>query len=151
MNRGERGRNVFTVQDEGEMRNALGKIFDKSSRDYDYIALVQEYIEPVLEYRVAVAAGKPVFAYARNVFEPMTGGRLSRFQDACGILVKKLGISWGALDFIESKDGRLFFLEANTKPMYEGFIAKNGEALIKELYKTALSSMLGGKHFTKVS
>jgi hypothetical protein len=40
MNQGERGRNVYIARDEAEARNALAKIFDKGSRDYDYIALV---------------------------------------------------------------------------------------------------------------
>lgn len=138
MNKGERGRNVFFAENEADFRKCFERIFEKGSLYYDYIALVQEYVEPGLEYRVALSAGAPIFAYARGNFDRLDRASAPRLFSESEKILESLPISWGSLDFIESKGGELYFLEANTRPSYEGFIAKNGDALIQELYAHAL-------------
>ncbi|MBI5134365.1 MAG: hypothetical protein HZA81_03200 [Candidatus Taylorbacteria bacterium] len=148
MNKGERGHNVFFAENETDFRKCFERIFDKGSRYYDYIALVQEYVEPKFEYRVALAAGAPVFAYARGEFDRLDRASASRLFSASDKILESLPVSWGSLDFIESKGGDLYFLEANTRPSYEGFIAKNGDASIQELYSLSLDD---AKHAPKRS
>ncbi|MFM6350053.1 MAG: alpha-L-glutamate ligase, partial [Dolichospermum sp.] len=50
-NRGSGGNNVFKCTDLLEVCNALEHIFNVNSKNYDYVALVQEPIHIVKEYR----------------------------------------------------------------------------------------------------
>lgn len=145
MNRGRAGRHVFLAKDEAGFRDSLGKVFDKASRHYDYIALVQEHVEPRAEYRVAVSGGRPTLAYGRDSFGFVDAPIASDLFETCGQILAEIPVSWGSLDFIESTDGSLYFLEANTQPSHEGFIQKNGGGAIRDLYALALRQFLDGE------
>ncbi len=138
MNQGERGINVFIVQNDEESKAAFEMIFDKSSKNYDFIALVQEYIDPKREFRAVIASKKVALAYDRESKEIVSGKLYSDIQGICAEALTLLPLSWGSIDILESKDGKLFFLEANTRPGFDGFVSVHGEALVKEFYKSAL-------------
>ncbi len=138
MNSGEQGKNVFIVHDETESRAALERIFEKSSRNYDYMALIQEYIEPKRELRAAIAGGKFVFAYDRESKELIENELEEKLESLSKTVLEHLDLSWGALDFIEDGVGDIYLLEANTKPNFEGFISYDKKDTLKGLYKIAL-------------
>jgi len=138
MNQGERGINVFLARNDIETTNALCTIFEKNSRRYDYIALVQEYIEPQREIRVIVSNSRVAFAYDRETLSIVSGETFSNLEVLCAPILGTLALSWGAIDFIESKDGEFYFIEANTKPSFEKFISVHGDSLIQKIYTDAL-------------
>jgi len=141
MNRGERAKNVYFVESDEECRNALRTIFDKRSADYDFMALMQEYIEPERELRVAISAGKPIFAYDRRTFKVVDEATAAQLFEPAVEAGRILRISWGAVDFIESKSGGFYFIEANSRPSYEGFIRANGDDRICDLFRRALADI----------
>ncbi len=53
-------------------------------------------------------------------------------------ILKTVSLSWCAIDFIESVTGDICFLEANTRPGFEGFIARHSDALFVDAYKRGL-------------
>jgi glutathione synthase/RimK-type ligase-like ATP-grasp enzyme len=138
MNQGERANNTFIVKNETETTEALRCIFDKSARYYDYIALVQEYIRPKRELRVAVAAGRPQFVFDRASKSILHGALGKKAAELSELIIKEISISWAAIDFIESDSGEVYFLEANTRHNFEDFMQVNGLAEVKNLYIQAI-------------
>lgn len=138
MNSGEQGKNVFIVRNESESRAALEIIFEKRSRNYDYMALVQEYIEPKRELRAAIAGGRFVFAYDRESKQLIEHELEEKLESLSKTVLDHIDLSWGALDFIEDGVGDIYLLEANTKPSFEGFISYEHKDRLKNLYKIAL-------------
>jgi glutathione synthase/RimK-type ligase-like ATP-grasp enzyme len=142
MNSGERGDNVYFVSNKEEAQSALASIFDKNSSHYDYLALIQEYIKPVREIRVVVAEHSVAFAYDRSSAELLSSDAFEKVVNLSEKVLQRLTITWGALDFIESESGELFFLEVNTRPGFNTFIEKNGNRLLVDLYKASLRKFL---------
>ena len=50
-NRGATGKNVFLCQKEENMADYVNRIFNINNKNYDYVALAQEYIKIDCEYR----------------------------------------------------------------------------------------------------
>ncbi|MDE1874972.1 MAG: hypothetical protein KGI79_02745 [Patescibacteria group bacterium] len=144
MNSGARSLNVYFIENENECRRALKTIFDKRLRGYDYIALVQEFIDARKEWRVAISAGEPTLAYAKGTFEIAPADLSRDLSRIASVVVRALGMSWGAVDVLESVGGELYFLEANTRPGYAGFVSAHGYGPIRDLYKKALKRELQG-------
>lgn len=142
MNAGERGIHVFLVSDEKEKDIALSHIFNKESRHYDYIALIQEYIKPLSEIRVIIAAGEVSCIYDRDTQEVVLGDGAARIESYARVIIKTLGLSWGALDFIQDESGKFYFLEANTKPSFEKMVQKNGGRLLLDAYIKAITHVM---------
>lgn len=139
MNAGDAGRNVYKVDNESEAKAGIRAIFNKDSKDYDFIALVQEYIEPVREIRVVVAAGSTAFIYDRKNTDILSGKVADEVAALSKRILETMSFSWCALDFIESKSGALYFIEANTRPGFEGFITHHGDRHLVDAYKRGLS------------
>ncbi|HEY0907830.1 MAG TPA: hypothetical protein VGE35_00615 [Candidatus Paceibacterota bacterium] len=142
MNAGDAGRNVYKVDTEVEARDGIAAIFNKASKNYDFIALVQEYIKPVREIRAVIVNGKFSFAYDRKGADMLSGEVADEVSRLSKIILGTVSLSWCALDFIESESGELYFLEANTRPGFEGFLARHGDRLLVDAYKDALKSFL---------
>lgn len=142
MNHGEQGRNVFLVTSQIEMEYALHEIFDQKSRYYDYIALVQEYIQPQREVRVLISGGEAMFVYERDSKREVLGADKTTLQNLTSSILEKIPLSWGACDFIQSRDGQWYFLEINTRPKFgEDTVVLHKRAL-QNLYKRALQNIL---------
>jgi glutathione synthase/RimK-type ligase-like ATP-grasp enzyme len=142
MNQGERGANVYIAENDTEALQALEIIFDKKSKHYDYISLVQEYIKPKHEYRAISVYGSIALIYDRESKKIAQSTKSEHMREMALIVQKELGFNWGAVDFLESEDGKLYFLEANTKPEFEGLIEENGVDQVRELYKIAVKKFL---------
>ena len=145
MNHGERGKNVFIARDDNETVLALDSIFDPASKEYDYIALIQEFIEPAREIRIVVVNGGCALAYYREKFESVSPDEFSLLSSFSRPILDTIDLSWGAIDVIQSRNGTYYFIEVNTKPSFEGLIAARGIALAKGFYIQALSAFLHDK------
>ncbi len=139
MNSGDAGRNVYKVDTEAEARAGIAAIFNRNSKNYDFIALVQEYIKPAREIRVLVAGGDVAFAYDRKSTDIVSGKVADELTGYSKKILETMSFPWCALDFIESESGKLYFLEANTRPGFEGFVARHGDRLLVDAYKKGLS------------
>ncbi|HEU5114766.1 MAG TPA: hypothetical protein VFT82_03300 [Candidatus Paceibacterota bacterium] len=151
MNRGEAGSHVYFVENDDETVCAFAAIFDKKGRNYDFMALVQEHIAVAHEWRVAVAVKVPVFAYAKGTFDIAGDNLYARLSPIATAAIEATGLVWGAIDIIESKEGDLYFLEANSRPSYAGFIGKHGTEKITALYERSLRSAALSKNKMKGS
>lgn len=145
MNAGDTGRNVYRVDTEIEMRAAIAAIFNKGSKDYDFIALIQEYIPRTREIRVVIADRDVMYMYDRNTGDFIEGPAVQEITDMAKIILGRIDLSWCALDFIESNTGAFYFIEANTRPGFDSLIAKHGERPLIEAYKKGLTAFLKQK------
>jgi glutathione synthase/RimK-type ligase-like ATP-grasp enzyme len=141
MNRGEKGKNVYLVSNETEARSACEHIFNRELKDSDYIVLVQEYIKPVREIRAVISGGAISFVYDRDAVLVVPEETLGKISALSKTILETINLSWGALDFIESESGELYFLEANTHPSFEAFISTHGNRRLIDAYKHALSTL----------
>jgi glutathione synthase/RimK-type ligase-like ATP-grasp enzyme len=66
-NRGSGGNNVFKCANLTEIRNALDRIFNVNSKNYDYVALVQEPINIVKEYRSVCLNQEQIVLYEKDI------------------------------------------------------------------------------------
>ncbi|HAP62269.1 MAG TPA: hypothetical protein DCR93_23145 [Cytophagales bacterium] len=64
-NRGALASQVHWVQDAPEAGEALRQIFNQQSKEYDYVALAQEFIPTSREFRVVCFRGQLLLAYER--------------------------------------------------------------------------------------
>jgi glutathione synthase/RimK-type ligase-like ATP-grasp enzyme len=76
-NRGSGGNNVFLCESREQIQAALENIFNVNSKDYDYVALAQEYIEIEHEYRAVFCKEKLVLLYEKDKSEAEFAGNLS--------------------------------------------------------------------------
>jgi len=76
-NRGAGGNNVFLCETREQIKAALEIIFNVNSKDYDYVALAQEYIEIAHEYRAVFCKEKLVLLYEKDKSQAKFAGNLS--------------------------------------------------------------------------
>ncbi len=144
-NTGTRGINVFLCQNSSEAENALSTIFKKDSLEYDYGALVQEYIRPVAEYRAVRFFGKTVFLYrTKSLWSSPTkkpGEMPAReaFEALLAPVQALLPLAFFGADVIEDANGKLWLLELNTRPGFANFIRENGTEPVISLYEKMLT------------
>ena len=76
-NRGSGGNNVFLCASREQIKAALENISNVNSKDYDYVALAQEYIEIEHEYRAVFCKEKLVLLYEKDKSQAEFAGNLS--------------------------------------------------------------------------
>lgn len=139
MNSGERRRNLHFCSNKKSLENAIQCIFNKNSRDYDYIALVQEMISYRKEYRVIVLNGKIELVYEKKSFKENNDLQLQdRLQSFINPMFSTLDFEYGGLDIAELDDGSFVLFEANTASRFAPYIKKNGYEKIVSIYKKIL-------------
>lgn len=160
-NRGSWGTNVFKVIDRRGLEKSLLDVFNMNSADFDYVCLVQEYIDIKEEFRAIFLQGKHMFCYKKVINKATFDGNLSplhwkgayaeivtdrtflaRLEQFCLPMFKKLNIPFCGLDIALDKQGRLYLIEANSSPGFEHIIENGGEAQVIDLYKSMLAAMI---------
>ena len=160
MNTGSLGRNVFLAGDEQGAEAALEAIFNKDSRDYDYVALAQEYVPHVREYRVIILKGEVVLLYEKDASEGVFTGNLSplhhdrsvarhisdvheieRFASLAHDIYSTLGVAYAGLDVVERSSGELVLIEVNAHPGFTFFVRDNGEEPLIAMYEKLLKEL----------
>lgn len=161
--RGYMGSNVFLCKNQEETKEAIAKIFDRGSYDYDYVALAQEYIKPRYEYRVIALMGEVELVYLKDTSEAEFVGNLSplHYENAKAVQIidkeklaqiqqfiepicETLDLPYGGIDLIEDEEGKLWLVEINSHPQYGIFIRDNGQELVVNLYQKILDLLASG-------
>ncbi|MCA6610890.1 MAG: alpha-L-glutamate ligase [Pseudanabaena sp. M158S2SP1A06QC] len=156
-NRGSGGNNVFKCTDLLEVRNALDHIFNINSKNYDYVALVQEPIHIIKEYRSVCLNHEQIVLYEKDISQAKFTGNLSplhwegaiakqiddvHVMQAINQLIKpifqKMAIAYVGLDIAFDNQGNYWLIEANSHPNFDIFIRDNGEEAIVQLFQKIL-------------
>jgi len=156
-NRGSGGSNVFRCLDSQQMRKALEYIFNINSKSYDYIALAQESINIVKEYRCVCLNGEQVILYDKDFSQAKFTGNLSplhwegaiakqvkdsQVSEAISKFIKpifqKMAIAYVGLDVALDDQGSYWLIEANSHPNFDIFIRDNGEDEIVKFFQKIL-------------
>jgi D-alanine-D-alanine ligase-like ATP-grasp enzyme len=157
-NRGSGGNNVFKCFDLLQIRNALDHIFNVNSKSYDYIALAQESINIVKEYRCVCLGKERVILYDKDFSQAEFTGNLSPLHWAGAIarqvsdrqiigaidqfiqpiFQKMPAITYVGLDVAVDDKGDYWLIEANSHPNFDIFIRDNGEEAIINLFQMIL-------------
>ena len=159
-NKGAGGLGVFKCTSKDECLFAIKHVFDKTSKDYDYVVLGQEYIPIVKEYRVVVFKNEIVFAYLKDVEGATFVGNLSplHWEGSRAVLVEdtislesfnvflkpvfsELPIGYAGFDLAEDSAGKLWLLEINSKPSYDYYVRDNRADKLLLLYEKMLESL----------
>lgn len=64
-NTGSAGNNVFLCQDIDQVKSSLDIIFNVNSKEYDYVAIAQEQIDILREYRVIIFKNEILLVYEK--------------------------------------------------------------------------------------
>ncbi len=142
MNTGERGQNVFLTHSHDESRLALSYIYDKQSKYYDSVALIQQYITLGTELRVFVVCGEIICVYERLSARGIDRDSNQRIYTLAQKIIPHIPGLWYALDFIESTEGDIYFLEVNTRPFFATYCAVHGEDMLVGAYTKAFRMQL---------
>jgi glutathione synthase/RimK-type ligase-like ATP-grasp enzyme len=157
-NRGSGGNNVFKCADLLEIRNDLERIFNVNSKNYDYVALVQEPINIVKEYRSVCLNQEQIVVYEKDISQAEFIGNLSplHWEGAIAkqvddlqtmtaiaefikpIFEKMPTIAYVGLDVALDDHGIYWLIEANSHPNFDIFIRDNGESAIVGLFQKIL-------------
>lgn len=153
-NRGSLGIHVYLCSDKATALSSLESIFNPASKDYDYVALAQQFVPTQEEYRLVCAYSEPVLAYRR-------GNAASEFnhqyweQGEEAVLIKditlidelyqfvkpvfsKFNIEFVGFDIIRATNGQLYLLELNSVPQFNHIIENHGIDCIVEVYEKTL-------------
>ena len=169
-NSGSQGMNVFKFENKNDVLKALETIFNQASKEYDYVALAQEYLEIENEYRVTVLNNKIELIYVKDNSDATFNGNLSplhwdgaiaKLVDDTVLLdrIKKfiqpifstLDLEYGGLDIVVDSDGVMWLLEANTNPAYNHLVEHTNQDVLVELYEKILTYIQTGKQFRHTS
>ncbi len=157
-NKGGLGVNVFMCQNRAEAHQALNVIFDRNSSDYDYVALVQEYLPFAKEFRLVCFRGEAMLAYerisgsaafnARYWESEHSSTRHITDQNIIDDLVEFVcpamgikGLEFIGFDIVLAKDGNYYLLELNSGPRFDHFIQCNGTEAVVEMYRRILNNV----------
>lgn len=158
MNRGNQGHNVFLCNNKKDVELALKSIFDSKVRYYDYVALAQEYIDVVNEYRVVWYKGDVVLVYEKvskdkkQNLSPLhnDSGKAVYVNDESIInRIKKhiykahleTTFDFLGIDLVIDNKDEMYVLELNTRPGFSYFIRDNGDEKLVGIYEKMLADL----------
>jgi len=160
-NSGSGGNHVFMCRYQPEITTALRQIFNINSKDYDYYALAQEYIEIKHEYRAIFFNQKMLLVYEKNIAEARFAGNLSplhwegakakyinnpqvisEIENFTQPIFQELEVNYAGLDIAVDSQGTYWLIEINSHPNYDIFIRDNGEQKVIEIFDKILRSLM---------
>ncbi|EMJ99119.1 RimK-like ATP-grasp domain protein [Leptospira sp. B5-022] len=113
---------------------------------FTFPSIYQEFIDKEFDIRVTVVGDKAYSAFVESQknIETLVDWRRKRvpfevydlpqkIQDKCIALVKSLGLSFGAIDIVKSKNGQYFFLEINPNGQWGWIEADTGLPLSEKI------------------
>ena len=155
------GNNLFLVSNPEEAEQAFSKVFDHHSKDYDAVALAQEFIHTQNEYRVIILNNKVEIIYERAIHRDIQkafdhyvqpeaimsiqGSEVFKAIEAfLEPLFEKCQLGFAGLDVALNTEGEYCLFEINTRPGFsdEYFVGKNGIEPLVELYKKGIEIYL---------
>lgn len=158
-NRGSGGDNVFLCENINDVQCNLIEIFNSNSKNYDYIALAQEYIKPKVEYRVIVCNKKIQFVYEKNITGATFIGNYSplhyvnshailirdevfvkNVQDFVNPIFNLLELNYGGLDLIVDDHNKMWLIEINSRPGFGHYLMHNPLDEVVSMYLNLLKN-----------
>ena len=163
-NRGAGGNNVFLCKTREQIKEALEIIFNVNSKDYDHVALAQEYIEIAHEYRAVFCKEKLVLLYEKDKSQAGFAGNLSplhwegakakhiinpnlmsEIEDFVKPVFAEIAINYAGLDIALDKNGAYCLIEINSSPNYEIFVRDNDRQIVVTMFKGILETLVVNK------
>lgn len=159
MNKGSMGRNVFICLNENEIKKALKKIYKKTSKSYDFIAVAEEFIDIKREFRIIWFKGRIIFVYEKicdkkifnlsplhnpNSYVKLIDEKDYDFKKIENFLCnsKKLHeIEFCGIDLVIDKSNKLKLLELNNTPSFEIFVSHLGKKPVVLMYQKILQKL----------
>jgi glutathione synthase/RimK-type ligase-like ATP-grasp enzyme len=163
-NRGSGGNNVFLCASREQIKAALENIFNINSKDYDYVALAQEYIDIAREYRAVFCKEKLVLLYEKDKSDAKFAGNLSplhwegatakhitdqNLMSEIETFVKpvfaEIGINYAGFDIALDRNGQYWLIEINSSPNYDVFVRDNDRQIVVTVFKGILERLIINK------
>ncbi|MEG4573385.1 alpha-L-glutamate ligase [Microcoleus sp. N3A4] len=163
-NRGAGGNNVFLCKTIEQIKEALEIIFNIDSKNYDYVALAQEYIEIAREYRAVFCKEKLVLLYEKDKSQAKFAGNLSplhwegakakhiinpnlmsEIEDFVKPVFAEMAINYAGFDIALDKNGQYWLIEINSTPNYDIFVRDNDRQIVVTMFKGVLDSLIVNK------
>lgn len=163
-NRGAGGNNVFLCETTEQVKEALEIIFNIDSKDYDYVALAQEYIEIAHEYRAVFCKEKLVLLYEKDKSQAEFAGNLSplhwegakakhiinpnlmsEIEDFVKPVFAEMAINYAGFDIALDKKGQYWLIEINSTPNYDIFMRDNDRQIVVTMFKGILETLIVNK------
>ncbi|MEG4963966.1 MULTISPECIES: YheC/YheD family protein [unclassified Microcoleus] len=163
-NSGAGGNNVFLCETREQIQEALEIIFNIDSKNYDYVALAQEYIEIAHEYRAVFCKEKLVLLYEKDKSQAKFAGNLSplhwegakakhiinptlmsEIEDFVKPVFAEMAINYAGLDIALDKNGAYWLIEINSIPNYEIFVRDNDRQIVVTMFKGVLETLIVNK------
>ena len=160
-NRGSGGNNVFLCESGEQIKAALEIIFNVNSKDYDYVALAQEYIEITREYRAIFCKEKLVLLYEKDKSQAEFAGNLSplhwegakarhitnsrviaEIEDFVRPVFAEMAIDYAGFDIALDTKGAYWLIEINSSPNYDIFVRDNDRQIVVTMFKGILESLI---------
>ena len=164
-NRGSGGNNVFLCESGEQIKAALEIIFNVNSKDYDYVALAQEYIEITREYRAIFCKEKLVLLYEKDKSQAEFAGNLSplhwegakaqhitnsrviaEIEDFVRPVFAEMAIDYAGFDIALDTKGVYWLIEINSSPNYDIFVRDNDRQIVVTMFKDILESLVVNKN-----
>ncbi len=158
-NRGSGGNNVFLCESGEQIKAALEIIFNVNSKDYDYVALAQEYIEIEHEYRAVFCKEKLVLLYEKDKSQAEFAGNLSplhwegatakhitnpklmsEIEDFVKPVFAEIAINYAGFDIAQDTKGVYWLIEINSSPNYDIFVRDNDRQIAVKMFKDILEN-----------
>lgn len=156
-NQGSIGVNVFKCENKNQVAQSLNKIFDKNSRHYDYIALVESYIDIAFEYRVITIQNKIELLYLKDNRNAKFIGNLSplhfegskavdindkklftQFEEFIAPVFDEIDIPYAGFDIAIDSNNKMWLIEVNGSPSFEIYIRDNATKKVEGFYSKCL-------------
>ncbi len=156
-NSGSGGLNVFLCQNLEEITTALTTIFNINHKNYDYVAVAQEYISIKREYRAIFLDKKLILLYEKDISQATFSGNLSplhweggqakyinnpkiiaEIESFCQPIFQELNLDYTGLDIVVDQHDQYWFIEANSHPNYDIFTRDNDPKLAVNVFEKML-------------
>ncbi|MGL5132446.1 MAG: ATP-grasp domain-containing protein [Planktothrix sp.] len=157
-NSGSGGHYVFLCHNLEDIQNSLTTIFNIDHKDYDYVAIAQEYIIIEREYRAVFLNQKLILLYEKDISQAIFTGNLSplhwegaqakhinnsqiisEIEAFCQPVFQELNLNYTGLDIAIDKDDQYWLIEANSHPNYDIFTRDNGIDLAVQVFEKMLT------------
>lgn len=143
-NRGHKAVHVFKIHNRDELIDKIGVIFDQKNKEYDFMLLAQEFIEPKSEITVLFYNGTVYLNFLKhqgNKIVHATESQLKEIPKIVAALISVWPIKFAGLDIIEDLNGKLWLLEVNSTPSIAHYVQYKGEKDVLALYTDILSDL----------